>query len=307
MKSFRFLLIISVSVTMLTSCLPDPPSGPDLWESLTDESSYSDFVAALERSGYDEELQRGFIYTLFVPPNTAIQSWLTANNFSSLSEVPLQDLQFLIRYHMVLGEFDLGSQTSGYIGMLSPARPDSFGLNLYFNRVGNNVELNAQSIVTSLNIETTNGLINEIDAVMDLPSVYTHLQSNSSYSTFLDAVGRAGLTNTLRNASAYTVLTPTNSAFERFFDEININDLDALTEKEIRTLVKTHILNENLTSTEIINTSNGTYENLEGTDISISSFTQGQVIVENTIGVPVFDVQATNGTIHVLQDVINPF
>lgn len=307
MKSFRLCLIAIFSAGFLTSCLPDPPSGPDLWESLIQEPAYSDFVSALELSGYDEELQRGFIYTLFVPPNTAMQNWLSENNYAALSDVPLQDLQFLIRYHMVLGEFDLGSQTSGYIGMLSPASPDSFGLNLFFNRVGDNVKLNDRSTVTSLNIEATNGLINEIDLVLNLPSVYTHLESNPSYTTFLDAVGRAGLTNTLRNASAYTVLTPTNSAFDRFFNEINITDLDDLTEKEIRTLVKTHILNQNLTSTEIINASNGSYENLEGTQLSITSFTQGQIIVQNTIGVPEFDIQATNGTIHVIQDVINPF
>lgn len=307
MKYLGLFYIAIIFAGFTSACLPDPPEGPDLWERITTEPAYSDFVSALERAGYAEELQRGFIYTLFVPPNTAFSAWLSENNYASLDDIPLQDLQFLIRYHMVLGEFDLGSQVSGYVSMLSPASPDSFGLNLFFNRVGNQVLLNDQSVVTSLNIEATNGLINEVDAVLDLPSVYTLLQSNPTYTTFVEAVNKAGLTNSLRNGSAYTVLAPTNSAFDRFFDELNISELDDLSEKDIRTLTKTHLLNQNLTSTEIINASNGMYTTLEGTDISISSFTQGQIIVENTIGVPAFDIQGTNGILHILQDVINPF
>lgn len=301
------LLTILLSVT-LSACLPDPPTGPTLWEELTSTPEYSTFVTALEITNFDEELIKGFSYTLFVPPNEAFEKWFQANNYAGINDVPWQELRYLMRYHMVLGEIDITTNPEGYLNTLCPASPDSIGLVLFVRSTGTTVELNDTVSVSQFNIETRNGLINELEAVLDMPTVLQLIRSNSSFSSFAEAVVKGGLVSRLQSLSTEsTILLPTNSAFEIFLSDQNLNNIDDLTPNEIKQLVKTHILPQNLIFQEVIDASNAGYNNMEGNEVRVTSFQDGQMIIENTIGVPRYDLQGRNGVIHVIANVINPF
>lgn len=300
--------VFLLSSVIFTGCLPDAPTGPSLWEELNSNTEYSIFVDALELTGFDEELQESFVYTLFVPTNDAFESWFEANNYADLSAVDLAELRYLIRYHMVLGEVDIAASAAGYVSTMSPASPDSNGLLIYVETTGNGIELNGSVAVTEFNITARNGLINEVEAVLNTPSLMVMIRSNDTFSMFEDAIVKGGLVSRLQSLPIVsTVLVPTNSAFEDFLDDENLDEIDDLSTDEIKELVKTHIFAENLTFQTVIDISNGTYTNLEGDDIKLTSFQDGQMIVENTIGVPRYDIHARNGVIHVISSVINPF
>lgn len=301
------LLTIVLSVT-ITACLPDPPTGPTLWEELNARPEYSTFVTALEITNFDEELIDGFSYTLFVPTNDAFDAWFTTNNYAGINDIPWQDLRYLIRYHMALGVIDISTNPAGYLTTLSPANPDSIGLVMFVESNGATIELNDSVTVTQFNIETTNGFINELEAVLDLPTVLQLVRSNSTFSRFEEAIVQGGLVSRLQSLSTEsTILLPTNSAFDEFLSDQSVSEIDDFTSNEIKQLVKTHILPQNLVFQEIINASNAGYLNMEGNEVRVTSFQDGQMIVENTIGVPRYDIQGRNGVIHVISGVINPF
>ncbi len=300
-----FILILT---TITTGCLPDPPTGPTLWEKLTETPEYSTFVTAMEITNFDKELIDGFAYTLFVPTNEAFDAWFTANNYSDINDIPWQELRYLMRYHMVLGEVDITISPAGYLNTMSPANPDSIGLVIFAESTGSTIELNDTVSVTQINIDARNGFINELEAVLDIPTVLQLVRANKTFSNFEEAIVKGGLVSRLQNLSTEsTILLPTNSAFDEFLSDQNINDLDDLSSNEIKQLVKTHILPQNLVFQEVIDASNSGYLNMEGNEVRITSFQEGQMIVENTIGVPRYDMQGRNGVIHVISGVINPF
>lgn len=305
----QLIILLAVFLTSIsTSCLPDPPTGPTLWETLTESPEYSTFVTALEITNFDDELREGFAYTLFVPTNEAFEKWLTANGYPAITDVPFQELRYLMRYHMILGELDITSNPAGYINTLSPANPDSISLVIFVESTGTSVKLNDTVSVSQFNIDSRNGFINELEEVLDIPTVLQLIRSNSSFSNFEEAIVKGGLTSRLQSLSTEsTILLPTNTAFDNFLSEQNINTLDDLSSNEIKQLVKTHILPQNLIFQEVIDASNSSYLNMEGNEVKITSFQDGQMIVENTIGVPRYDMQGRNGVVHVISGVINPF
>ncbi len=292
---------------MLSSCLPDPPSGPDLWDTLTDRQNLSTFVTALERSGIDESLKKGFIYTVFAPTNEAFDAWLSANGYASVNDIPRQQLIHLLWYHVQLGELDLSLDAEGYALTLSPASPDSNALVFQFRNDGNTVILNDSVRISTLNIQVRNGLINELNAVLSLPSAYDLLKNNGALSIMRETVDRAGLAGVLSSTDEFTILAPTNTILESFFDRNNIQDLDDLTDEEVKALARRHIIGENITFNEVINGPVLEKTTLGGTNVRLSSYRQGEMIVNDTIGVPVQDLQGTNGVLHILVKVIDPF
>ncbi len=306
-SQLAILLTFFLSVT-ISACLPDAPTGPTLWEVITETPEYSTFVTALEITNFDDELIDGFTYTLFVPTNDAFNKWFQANNYTGIEDIPWQELRYLMRYHMVLGEVDITINPAGYLTTLCPANPDSIGLVMFIESTGSTVELNDTVTVNRFNIEARNGFINELEAVLDMPTVLQLIRSNSTFSRFGEAVEKGGLVSRLQSLSTEsTILLPTNSALDEFLSDQNVNDLDDLSSNEIKQLVKTHILPQNLIFQEVIDASNAGYVNMEGNEVRVTSFQDGQMIIENTIGVPRYDIQGRNGVIHVISGVIDPF
>jgi uncharacterized surface protein with fasciclin (FAS1) repeats len=127
--------------------------------------------------------------------------------------------------------------------------------------------------------------------------------SDESFSTLASAIEAAGLTETLSGEGPYTVFAPTNEAFEAL-PEGTLEQLLLPENQDVLTQVLTyHVVPEELPASEI---TAGEVETVEGTPITVEvDETAGGVMVNNAMVVQP-DIQASNGVIHAVDQVILP-
>lgn len=117
--------------------------------------------------------------------------------------------------------------------------------------------------------------------------------------TLITALTEAKLVDTLEGAGPFTVLAPTDEAFEK----IPAEDLEALlADKEKLTKVLTyHVIVGKVMSTDVVKMEEA--KTLEGSMISIDA-TDGVML--NDAKVITADIECSNGVIHVIDTVLMP-
>jgi uncharacterized surface protein with fasciclin (FAS1) repeats len=142
------------------------------------------------------------------------------------------------------------------------------------------------------------------DAMTDEASAGTIVDvaaANPEFSTLVAAVTEAGLAETLSGEGPFTVFAPTNAAFEALPEGL----VDALLlpeNKEVLTQILTyHVVAGEVMSTDI---QPGDVATVEGEDITITTEDGGVQV--NGAMVSTADVEASNGVIHVIDEVLVP-
>ncbi|NJL37317.1 MAG: fasciclin domain-containing protein [Leptolyngbyaceae cyanobacterium RM2_2_4] len=127
--------------------------------------------------------------------------------------------------------------------------------------------------------------------------------SDESFSTLATAIEAAGLTETLSGEGPFTVFAPTNEAFEAL-PEGTLEQLLLPENQDILTQVLTyHVVPDELPASEI---TAGEVTTVEGTPITVEvDEAAGGVMVNNAMVVQP-DIQASNGVIHAVDQVILP-
>lgn len=119
-------------------------------------------------------------------------------------------------------------------------------------------------------------------------------------STLVTAVGAAGLVETLQGPGPFTVFAPTNAAF----DALPAGVLDKLVKPEnkdaLTSVLTYHVVSAKVPSSEV---KDGKVETVEGSEITITT-TDGVKI--NGADVVTADVMASNGVVHVIDEVLLP-
>ncbi|MEM1115333.1 MAG: fasciclin domain-containing protein [Bacteroidota bacterium] len=118
--------------------------------------------------------------------------------------------------------------------------------------------------------------------------------SQPQLSTLVSLVQQAGLVETLSGTGPFTVFAPVNSAFEGV-------DASGLTDEQIAGILTYHVVAGNLSAGDI---SDGmTLETVQGGTVTLS--VGDGVMVENA-NVVFADIEASNGTIHLIDAVLMP-
>jgi uncharacterized surface protein with fasciclin (FAS1) repeats len=124
--------------------------------------------------------------------------------------------------------------------------------------------------------------------------------SAGSFNTLVQAVQEAGLVETLSGEGPFTVFAPTDEAFAALPE----GTLDALLadEEALRAVLTYHVVAGEYMASDVIQMESLT--TVQGEDISIL-VTDGNVMVNNA-NVTQTDIEASNGVIHVIDQVILP-
>ncbi|HHP7245217.1 MAG TPA: fasciclin domain-containing protein [Elainellaceae cyanobacterium] len=124
--------------------------------------------------------------------------------------------------------------------------------------------------------------------------------SDESFSTLAQAIEAAGLTETLSSEGPFTVFAPTNEAFEAL-PEGTLDQLLMPENQDLLTQILTyHVVPAEVTSAEV---TAGDVETVAGPAINIT--TDGAIMVNEAMVVTP-DVQASNGVIHAIDQVLLP-
>lgn len=131
-------------------------------------------------------------------------------------------------------------------------------------------------------------------------TIVTVAQSAGNFNTLLTALDAAGLTAALEGDGPFTVFAPTDAAFASIDGEV-LNDLVADT--ELLTAVLTyHVVPGRYTSGEVVGLTSAPTLNGKAVSIAVED---GSVRVDNAT-VTATDIEASNGIIHVIDQVILP-
>ncbi|RZT00357.1 fasciclin domain-containing protein [Aquimarina brevivitae] len=256
-------------------------------------------------------------YTLLAPTNQAFTAFLLDNGWDNVSEIPDETLRKILLNHVIPGTYpasELNSQTTGYLTTASNAGPNNTNVSTFFNALSgvsfNGGSSNGGATVDEADIVATNGIIHIVDAVIQLPDVTTFAAADPEFSTLVSALTDSTPSTDFigilsRDEGEYvdginppfTVFAPINSGF------------DAITlpteEGEVAAILQTHVVtNANLTSATL---TNGTVTTLNG-DVTIDTTGPTLEGAGNTSATAILttDIQATNGVIHVIEEVLLP-
>ncbi len=309
------LLTIAAGITF--SCSDDDnTSTPVQNNSITDIASgnanLSILVDALTRTDLDQTLDQSGSYTVFAPTNDAFTTFLAANGFSSLDEVPDAALKEILLNHVLSGSFNSSSLTTGYVKTLAKGSASSTNTLSMFVNTSSGVKLNGVSTVTTANISASNGIIHIVDNVIGLPTVVTHALANPNFSTLVAALTRddqpdfAGILSGTES-SPFTVFAPTNAAFGSLLTELGANSLNDINQSTLENTLKYHVvaganvLASTLTNNQMVTTFQGqsfTITTTGGAKITDANGRMSNIILT--------DVQASNGVIHAIDKVVLP-
>ena len=314
---FKIIPILLISLTTLQSCNNNDDENVQDVSTIVnlavDSADLTSLVAALDRANLVSALNGEGPFTVLAPTNDAFAAFLSANNFNSLEEVPVDILTKVLLNHVISGSLISTDLSTGYANTLATSAASQTPLSIYVD-TSNGVRFNGVSSVSAADILAVNGVIHKVDAVIGLPNIVTFATADPNFSTLVSALTRSDLTTdfvgVLSTDSAtapapFTVFAPTNDAFSA---------LPAIPAEEPLTQVLLyHVVGGNITSSDLTNPGETTAETLQGDSITITLPGSEGTIANVTdasgasdIGIVAVDVQAGNGVIHVLNKVMIP-
>lgn len=234
---FYFMAFFLAASFVFVSCDDDqdddmnPPKSESIVDVAAGDAQFSTLVEALKSTGLDKTLDNeNNDFTVFAPTNAAFSSALTELGYSSLGDIPKDDLTQILLYHVMAGENLATNITSGYYSSMSPGPEDGYNLSLYVDM--ENTIINDRANITATDVMADNGVIHVVDKVLLPLSITGHAVANPAFSSLAAAVTKAGLADALADPDIkYTVFAPMNSAFDALLADlgVSLDDLDAET------------------------------------------------------------------------------
>ena len=138
------------------------------------------------------------------------------------------------------------------------------------------------------------------------PSIVDLASQTESLSTLVSALQITGLDQTLSTPGAFTVLAPTNDAFDSFLSSINASSLDDIPVDVLTNVLLNHVIIGEVQSATLINGYASTLaeSSSSGNNMSIYVNTDNGVRFNGVSAVTTADVAASNGIIHIVDGVI---
>jgi transforming growth factor-beta-induced protein len=304
MKKSNLILAMAVMMgsTILASCNKESDEMTSIKDMTiaqyaSSDANFSTLVQALSKANLVNVLNGEGNFTVFAPTNEAFSDLFTQLGVTGIADLSAETLTPILLYH-VLGEEKKSTMLSeGYYSTLSPAQGSFASMRISLN---SGVMINKESTVVAADVDVKNGVIHAIDKVLLPPTVVDQAISNDSFSILVQAVVKAGLASTLSGTGPFTIFAPTNAAFQSLFTKLGISGLDELTSEQLVPILKYHVVSGNIRSNQLtagsVTTLNGSF------NVTLSPSPK----INNSSDIVATDVQATNGVIHVIDEVLLP-
>lgn len=328
MKNISKILTLLLAIFFIgTACDDDDGNGMGndpltVTEVAAETDELSSLVAALQKAGLATTLEEEQEVTVFAPTNEAFNDFLGAlDGYSSLddfqSDAEIALLRNILLNHVLEVQLPSAMVETGYTTTLATG-PDGANLSMFAN-ADNGVTLNGVAEVIDPDIEASNGVIHVVDAVIELPTVVTFATADPTFSSLVAALTRSDQPDFVgvlsgENNAPFTVFTPTNDAFASLLaSNSDWNELADIPGDLLTSVLNHHVIPQtNVRSSELPDAYT-TPPTLEGDALIITTPGSDGAVAEvndgsgNTdIPVTVVDVQATNGVVHVVGEVLIP-
>jgi len=276
----------------------------DLETLLTRKHHYSILLGLLRTSGLLDQLKAEDQLTIFAPTNIAL-SRIPSNDFAALKS-DAKRLTDLLTYHVTteIAWHPVGMDNDKVFTSLNNNLP--IRINYYYRLHAYAAEgIN----ITERSQRFANGWLHGIDGVMMPPEgdVIDLIQDNPDLSMFAKHLTDAGLNDVIRADKNITVFAPNNAAFQK----LNAGVLTYI-EHSVETMkhiLMFHVVERwtlysiGMRHQMVLQTADRHQEDLL---MLIESFDGDLDISVNNAKIVTKDISATNGVVHILEDVLIP-
>ncbi len=139
----------------------------------------------------------------------------------------------------------------------------------------------------------------------DPKSIVELAQGNADLSILVDALVRADLAATLEGAGPFTVLAPTNAAFTSLLNTLGVSSLNDIPVDQLRNILLNHVVSGDVRSRDLTTGYVNTLATGPGNNpISLYVDVTSGVKFNNAATVTTADVAASNGVVHIIDQVI---
>lgn len=268
-----------------------PPNIADGLDRIPEASTLRSAMDASD--GLRDRLEGSEPITLFVPVNSAFDM----GELQSLLGTPNR-LANLLANHLAEGQY-LSTELPRSLTMAN-------GSMIRISREGGAVSLldstGSSSRVLSADLRLLNGVVHLVERLIR-PGHLVEQAWAAGLDTLAGLVDRAELTTTLTGDGPFTLLAPTNAAFEALASNLGVG-LEAIPRGVLVNVLLNHVVPASLSSAELVATSSVT--NVAGLPLVVTSTGGGTVRVGGARLGTRLDVEATNGVLHILDEVIVP-
>lgn len=317
MKYLKILGITIFSVMFLQACNDDDKKKSEevieevvqpttIVDVAVENGSFTTLVAALQATGLDVTLSdTESKFTVFAPTDDAF-ALLGQDTIDALL-ADTDRLSNILTYHVIAGEVNAETAIGLAGETVAMVNEDFVGLSLD----GNNLLVNTATVITT-DIQTDNGIIHVIDAVLMPPTeqveptlnIVETAVGNGSFTTLVAALQATNLDSVLADESTmFTVFAPTDAAFA------------LLGEETIATLLNnTDVLSSILLQHVVAGASVSSVDayTLNGTSVETAAMVSIPLVINSSTDMLTFgganivmkDIYTTNGVIHVIDAVV---
>ena len=266
-------------------------------EIAVEDGRFTTLVAALQAAELDTVLAGEGPFTVFAPTDDAFGKLPEGTVEGLLADIP--GLTDVLLYHVVSGNVQAKDVLN--LDSADTLQGSSFAISIMDGKVMVN-----ESEVIITDIEAVNGTIHVIDTVL-LPtappvskSIVDIAVEDGRFTTLVAALQAAELDTVLAGEGPFTVFAPTDDAFGKLPEgtvEGLLADIPGLTD-----VLLYHVVSGNVQAKDVLNLDSA--DTLQGSSFAISIM-DGKVMV-NESEVIITDIEAVNGTIHVIDTVLLP-
>jgi transforming growth factor-beta-induced protein len=309
------------AATVLAACggNDDPPPAAPL--TLAQEATARGFtalVAAADKAGLAGALSSASSnLTVFAPTDAAFVTLAARLGFASatamVNALDGATLAKILQYHVLPTRKTAADLVAGGATQATLYDFEGAAATLALSTTGGvriTDEVLDQATVTTADVPASNGVIHVIDKVLVPPGVLTVVQmaqANPSFSVLVQAVVAANLAGALSGAGPFTVFAPGDAAFAATLSELALTPAQLLASPDLAAILTYHVVSGNVRAADVAALPKPvSVTTLQGTTFSVDAALQINDARNRRANLVATDVVASNGVIHVIDNVILP-
>jgi uncharacterized surface protein with fasciclin (FAS1) repeats len=154
---------------------------------------------------------------------------------------------------------------------------------------------------------TTEAMMDESSTTGEMmgDDVLAVAEAEGDLGTFISAIESAGMMEDLHGEGPFTVFAPTDDAFDAYLESSGMTQEEALAGGEmLQAVVGSHLVSMMEDSTMVMGMDGQTLTTVSGAPLEIT--VDGETVMVGEATVLRYDIEASNGVIHVIDTVLSP-
>jgi len=307
--TFKKLMLIPALAFGLVACntddTPDPIPESDIVDVVMANSDFNILEAALIQADLVTTLRGAGPFTVFAPTDNAFGRFLGANDLTADQLLANPALGDILTYHVVSGSVMASQVSPGSVGTVNTG-------DFYISQdPEGDFWINGSAQIIETDINASNGVIHVLDNVIIPPSqsiaeiaVGMTEGTEPQFTQLVGALSRADLVGAVSgNDGDLTVFAPTDAAFQALYSALGVNGYNDIPLETLTAVLTAHVVNMRAFSQDLRQDMVLTPLNSEA---SLTVDLAGLTVGGAALNANMLNIHATNGVIHVLDQVIVP-